>query len=80
MAALRLALKDLAHPAAGGTPLLNRIDPPSAYHEHSATIFEIGSGNSQPVLRDWDIRYPVIIEGSRLIENEHLTVCCNWHP
>ncbi len=28
--ALRFALKELAHPAPGGTPLLNRIDPPPA--------------------------------------------------
>ena len=29
-AALRIGLKELAHPAAGGTPLSNRIDPPPA--------------------------------------------------
>ena len=28
--ALRFDLKELAHPAAGGTPLSKRIDPPAA--------------------------------------------------
>ena len=68
MSALRFDLKELAHPALGGTPLLNRIGALPVEHlyhirsrclipllfsgEHLATIFEIGSGNNY---QKWEI-------------------------